>query len=161
MNREQLYQKTVDVLLDAYNKEELEHGRCDYCAVANICKEASVKTGMSVDSWSNLFTTSTLGQQYFYNKDGVQQQRGLKLIEATGYSVEELAKIEYAFETSIINTKKGYLYWRDVKTKQGQFIGLCAVLDVLKEIHEVEDVSHVENMHSLKEVKDKLMLKTI
>lgn len=142
MNRPDLYYKTVNLLLDAYNTGELKHGDCEYCAVGNICKEASEKTGIGNSRWNGAFCT-------FKNETGdsyVQMVRGfiptniaLALINATGYTVEELKQVEWAFETSIpINQRE---YYTEVNIKQGQYIGLCAVLEVLKDIHsaEVED----------------------
>lgn len=136
MNREELYHKTVDKLLDAYNNEELMHSNCMMCAVGNICD--------GDNSWSVLFFT-----EYNHRKKESKQivsvynfkeerEGGLQTIANSGYTKEELMKIEFAFENSISHN---YLYYKETAIKEGQYIGLCAVLDVLKEIHEKENIT--------------------
>ncbi len=152
MNREDLYRKTVDVLLDAYNDGELEHGNCCACAVGNICKESGELLDIDNSEWSMLFSTDDSGKQRF---NTYMTSEGQTLILGTGYSVKELARIEFAFESSIFKTPEGYLHWSTVRRKQGQFIGLCAVLDVLKEIHSIEEVEHLENVSRLTSISEK------
>lgn len=160
MNREQLYYETVDVLLDAYLNQKLEFGDCGACAVGNICRKASIKTKIPNYYWRYLFCTdSTFTQvknmwnclEYTDNR-----QQGEKLIAQTGYTIEELAKIEYAFETSLgFNLDLKYNLLED-DPKKAQYIGLCAVLDVLKEIHEKED--NQEEQEKLTKVYEKVMV---
>lgn len=175
MNRPELYQKTVDLLLDAYNTDQLKHGDCTACAVGNICG--------GNDNWRFLFVTPNNKQEKAdRNKVRVKnfdtneeklipndklvtfletntgfvdsdcnvswnvvsplqyinwKEDGIKAIESTGYTIEELARVEYAFEHSLRNTPEGYNYYVDKDPKKGQFIGLTAVLGILAEIHEV------------------------
>lgn len=142
MNRPELYQKTIDVLLDAYNNGKLVHGNCSCCAVGNICKESSNKLDISNSLWSFLFVTTS--EEGFYKPtraksyESFEMELVLSLINDTGYTVEELTKIEWAFETAIPFEKREY--YTKVKTKQGQYMGLCAVLEVLKQIHEKEEI---------------------
>lgn len=140
MNRPELYQKTVDVLLDAYNSRELKHALCTACAVGNICKEASQITGISKGAWSVLFATTTSLVQMEYESESLKESvyAAYKLINATGYTKQELMKIEYAFE------KEGY--------SDNQYPGLCRVLDVLKEIHETEQEVSNDNQVKLSSI---------
>jgi hypothetical protein len=165
MEREELYKKTVDVLLDAYNSEELMHSNCEFCAVGNICKEASQITKIGNGMWGNLFYTDSYGKQVqpeFCIEDTEQIKRWREeakiLIEATGYSQLELMKIEHVFESSIQNTLEGHAHWCQKHTKkQGQFIGLCAVLDVLREFHQVDCENHETSVTRLTTIKDKFL----
>lgn len=149
MNRSELYYKTVDVLIDAYNNGELEHGNCDACAVGNICKEASLKTGIDNREWIWVFCTGFDEEEgeYIQNRLCTLPQ-AFQLIEATGYTVEELAQIEWVFETAIPVDKR--YYYSYIKIKQGQYMGLCAVLNKLKEIHSIDEP--VNSQQKLNEV---------
>jgi len=133
MQREDLYYKTVDLLLDAYNSNQLEHGSCTKCAVGNLCNNKTY--------WSQLFMTSKgfngkLEQEFY--EDAYTKSIKKDLLKITGYTWKELAEIEWAFESSIENTEEGYSYYRNTDVKKGQFIGLTAVLNLLKEIHQVD-----------------------
>lgn len=163
MNRPELYQKTIDKLLDAYNNGTLEHGNCEMCAVGNICESGG---------WAALFCTQSSGYQIEAQKGKIVQNlrpilygqdifiveseqnvlkraRARNVIRKSGYSRKELMKIEFVFETSVSNTKEGYdkLVYLDSHKKMGQFIGLTAVLNVLREIHEV-DKEESNNSHA-------------
>ena len=145
MNRPELFEKSVNTLLDAYNNRTLEHGSCYACAVGNLCNHAAKELNFSNHIWNNVFMThSDIHRQYFYVKEElgferqIEYEKALKLISKTGYTAEELAAIEYAFESSIANDYERYTTRDKVK---GQYIGLCAVLEVLKEIHEKEEIT--------------------
>ena len=156
MKNVKLYQKTVNLLLDAYNDGELEHGSCTACAVGNICKEVAEQTGIFGGNWASLFMTRSndgvFKQSPFTYANAKTIRDGEQLVSLAPYSQEELMKIEYAFESSIHYSNKGYDYYADEDKKKGQFIGLCAVLDVLKEIHEVKEDAHKESVTKLNNV---------
>lgn len=136
MKNKSLYDKTVDILYQAYFNDTLKHLSCTACAVGNIC-------GGNLE-WRFLFVTEfgtqrnvidvhylTTSVAPFNSQLEVDKarKRAFDLIESTGYTPYELAKVEYAFESAD-------------KGKSGEdwmFNGLVAVLDVLKEIHEVKD----------------------
>jgi hypothetical protein len=140
MNRPELYRKTVDILYAAYFNDTLEHGNCAACAVGNmvaagcgysVIKDMQGKSAWNTDgprySWNNLFTTVN-GQQSVHNL--YRQDPYVRYeIASTGYPWYELAKIEYAFETADAGTNE----------EDYMFNGLVAVLEVLKQLHEVED----------------------
>lgn len=106
MNRPELYEQSVNCILDAFNKNELIFRRGGYCAVAAILRPASEATKISKQSFTRLFFTSIdtkndlpiqICESYLYSKE--QQEESKKLIDASGYTVEELKSIEYAFES--------------------------------------------------------------
>jgi len=142
MNRIELYQKTVDTLFDAYNNGTLQHGNCLDCAVGNICGS---------DAWSARFVTM-IDVKTCEIRRGVASHRKFSqeeietCISNSGYSEEELKSIEYAFEASIA---ENYYEFINYSPKRGQYIGLCAVLKVLSEIHEVDQTNHEEVSNKL------------
>lgn len=135
-NRVELYEKTCNTLIDAWLDGELRHGDCEACAVGNICGGRS--------EWENLFYTwRSIQEQNFSRPDPITGfiypdlwSQGKELIISTGYSVEELAQVEYAFESSIDHN-----YGKLSDTPEGQYIGLCAVMEVLWDIHGIQDRS--------------------
>lgn len=169
MNRKELYYKTVDILLDAYNNEELFHGNCDACAVGNIVKANGgfgQKPACSKYSsnWGIVFCTSMAPwvQKQIFNPENYGGEAKQEL-DQTGYHIEELAKIEYAFEFSIshlpvpqnTSLKDSYNYYKDVDVKKGQFIGLTAVLEVLASIHEIDKQGQESSQEKLQTVYNK------
>lgn len=193
MNRKKLYEKTVNILLDAYNGGKLMHGDCTACAVGNICGNNS--------RWAYLFVTTPTKQyrekpgfirlqspkgeiieikneelpnyvnsgfsfvfvffdyvNYCYGvvpaslKYAERKQEGIELIESTGYTMDELAKIEFAFENSIRDSTEGYVHYTDKDPKKGQFIGLTAVLNILAEIHATPEKQNKISQDKLEKV---------
>jgi hypothetical protein len=152
MKQPDLYKKTVDILVDAYFKNTLEHSICTACAVGNIIaanKGYELENTGEVDLDGRTMTTfdwiTPFGRvesmapqwKYVFMTDGIAQRidplgyngEAKAEIDSTGYSWANLAKIEYAFETA----PKG-------KTKEDwMFNGLMAVIDVLDKIHENND----------------------
>ena len=169
MKNIELYNKSVNTLLDAYNSGTLSHGNCHACAVGNII---AASRGITITDytwdvpkskepkWTKVFSTVDKKYRDLYEirteKHHTQrldmskyENKAKEQIDSTGYTVKELADIEFAFESSIgaDNTLKF--------SKKGQFIGLCAVLNVLKEIHETKEDIHSENTDRLKTIYDK------
>ncbi len=166
MKNKKLYYKTVNLLLEAYRTGKLSHGNCSSCAVGNICQEASLKTGISVSYWNSLFLTSFqieeirsnpnktkwVFKQNLFNPLPAIAEPAFKLIKETGYSVDELAKIEFAFENSIGEDVQAYNYYTGTERNLGNFIGLYDVFQVLKQIHEVDSLIHDININKLKNI---------
>ena len=137
MERKDLFNKTINVLVNAYRNDTLEHENCAACAVGNLIAYAK---GYKVDteninwhdsgvkeispSWTAGFCTNSIGFQStskrVYNSNSTVKDE----IDSTGYSFEELAAIELAFESSD---------WH--KADDSQFVGLMAVVDCLQKIH--------------------------
>jgi hypothetical protein len=119
--------------------------------VGNIIKAS---LGREVSNWGLVFSTTEankkpkINYKIYENCSFAREQ-----IDCTSYTIEELAKIEFAFENSIHNTKEGYNFWTDPKNqKQGQFMGLTAVLNVLKEIHETKEEVALESQVKLEKI---------
>lgn len=123
------YNWAVDTLLDAYNKGELFHGDCSACAVGNLCGGNG--------SW-NLYIKTTASGEATSPEDWVlclNAKRFNKPMPITPFTNEELESIEQAFEMALHNSKEGYKFWvKPENRKQGQYMGLVAVLKVLKEM---------------------------
>ena len=138
MIKPELYKKTVDILYQAYFNDELEHGNCAACAVGNICAgngiprhHPDLRQEINNASWRFKFMTR-LGQQRVKE---TAPASAMKVIRATGYTWRQLARIEYAFETA----------WTGYSKEDHMFNGLVAVLEVLKEIHQVTDADEINN----------------
>lgn len=144
MIKPELYKRTTDILYQAYFNDTLSHNDCAACAVGNICAGNGVpkmKGGALAEngfynnaSWGLVFMTG-LGEQRidseYINPDSEWYKEAVaKVIDATGYSWTELAKIEFAFESA-----RDGIY----DPEEQMFAGLVAVLDVLKDIHQVTD----------------------
>lgn len=133
---------------------KLKHGNCTACAVGNIC---GGNPSWSLRFMTNIFAESqrpetiisgiidrALGRPLPCEVEFLSENEELavfgyvdKVISDTGYTQKELAKIEWTFEMSIASD-----YANLSKTPEGQYIGLCAVLDVLHEIHDVKEALH-------------------
>lgn len=138
MNRPQLLAKTRQILFDAYYNDTLEHGNCYACAVGNI---VAANMGIKIvpcdffsftfewekgdSAWDAVFCTGNGAQRR--NPDAYEWCDARAQIDATGYTWEELAKIEFAFETA----------HRGDSDEDRMYNGLVAVLDVLDQIHNV------------------------
>jgi hypothetical protein len=139
MNRIDLYNKTVDTLFHAYFNDTLRHGDCSACAVGNICLGSGAHlygkyncqiVGSNL-AWSMAFYTETDSQVQTIEESSYHQNfNGCKdVIDATGYTLLELAKIEHGFETA----------YRGKSDDEHMFNGLVSVLEALKQIHEIKD----------------------
>lgn len=139
MKNESLYNKTLSILIDSYFNHTLEHNNCFACAVGNIiassCGIKLTKPGMiwakNVPHWDSVFMTG-YGSQFMYPENYSGEAK--RQIDSTGYTVQELAKIEFAFETA----KKGK------NEEDWMFNGLMAVVEVLDDIHENNDMQVTE-----------------
>ncbi len=160
MNRPELYQKTITTLNNAWREGILLRGDCEACAVGNI-----LQTG----AWKALFCTLTntedkTQQQHIADEgkhlvvhlwgtvesiqpDNERRIRNLivanEAIAQSGYTKKELIRVEYAFETAA--KVEGV-------DRQNQYNGLCAVFDVLQDIHQVDFSIHQESKEALESV---------
>lgn len=152
MIKPELYHKTVDILYQAYFNDTLMHTNCCACAVGNIVS-ANCGYGIPVksseeqkatwvgapypsnDGWARVFVTNVFGGAI--QRALPAQYTGLAKfqIDATGYTWRQLAKIEYAFEMADQGSND----------EDWMFNGLVAVLEVLKEIHQVTDEDLIQS----------------
>lgn len=144
MIKENLYHKTVDILVQAYFNDTLQHGNCYACAVGNM-----VMANMGITMLRDPTSIKDIywkGYSSYGNIDGKLQNsdwfdlikgtlcdsrkdEAHRQIESTGYSVSDIDKIETAFEGADYGTSN----------EDWMFNGLMAVIDVLDEIHENKD----------------------
>lgn len=141
MKNQELYQRSVDILLDAYNEKRLVHGNDCECAVGNLVRANGGASG----GW---FCPMLNYKEMVYREIPDANVKFKEKIEMTGYTINEIVSIEAAFESKS---------WVDEKNRT-QYFGLCAVLDVLRKIHEVDTDSHEENQTKLTAIYNKFQL---
>ena len=132
---------SIEVLQKAYLNETLEAGNCQACAVGNLVAASDYEG--TISDWRYVFCTNEGAQEFYDSRNSreysVLHDLGLEAIEATGYSVAELAKIEFAFESALTENEA-----EDMPEHQSQWIRLQAVLEVLFDIEGVEYDEEVE-----------------
>ncbi|KAA5540565.1 hypothetical protein [Adhaeribacter rhizoryzae] len=139
MKNKELYDKTIKILVNAYLNDSLVQGNCHACAVGNIiAANLNIKYDQDLKwinrqvAWSQVFVTlsnkiAQVKRPWAYTGPAREQ------INATGYAWPELARLEYAFERA----PRG-------KTKEERiFNGLMAVVEVLTQIHEIDEQTKV------------------
>jgi len=139
MIKENLFHKTIGILVNAYMNDTLEHTNCYACAVQNIVagnmgyKIIPKPNGHYLGDCSqisvvipNLRYENTLTA----NLDATVKGNALVELQSTGYSINDLVSIEYAFES---------IYRNDCIDKDDYvFKGLMSVVDCLAKIHEAD-----------------------
>lgn len=160
MYTKKLFDESISALVNAYLNDTLEHGNCTACAVGNlIASRMCAKPKLMKDysdgefyrwsngvrpEWISVFVTPTPGApqkvyplEYKYNLDAAAQ------INLTGYAWEDLAKIESAFESG--NTLKHFQINDSPEKEEAMFNGLMAVVDVLCDIHGMNETEKQES----------------
>lgn len=137
MKNQELFNKTISILVKAYHAGRLQNQNCYACAVGNIIADNCgfeyekdseglwVWVGKRV-MWQNAFVTIRgYGQDIDLSNYVGEVKRQL---DSTGYKVMELAKIENAFEEG--------------SDSDGDFLfnGLMSVVDTLMLIHEANEI---------------------
>lgn len=149
MNRP-TFDHTVGVLVKAFLKGTLAHKLCTACAVGNIV--ADIKKTVPDPSPDNntefeCWTYANGDRADWYevvceapDKLSPRYRNGLKQIESTGYTVEEIVRIEYAFEHAPGDPGDNFsgLFRGRCIDPDWMFNGLMAVVDVLASIHNVD-----------------------
>lgn len=124
------FDNTIKILVNAYLNDTLKHQDCTACAVGNIIKHnnAAVFTGIGAQDtmWLRLIGIRfrSDNERYMY----VDIETAERQVEASGYSLKELHRIEKAFE----NCDPGET------TDDWMLNGLMDVVDVLADIHGVD-----------------------
>ena len=166
MKTSERFDRAIAALVKGYMNGTLAKGNCSACAVGNIVAGAidctikkSEKPNGTIDFdfvsiighvtgpfWQNVFVTSVRDGRLSRN---VRQEINMLSyhgqseiqIDATGYSVKELADIEWAFEKATKIYFNDYHRKRDKrKIDEDQLKGLFAVVDVLCKIEGYDDV---------------------
>lgn len=130
MYTKELFHETVAILVKAYFDGTLEHADCDRCAVGNIiAARAPELYEKDPGAW--------------YSPMQGQESLARQQVIATGYSKEHVFKIESAFE-QCDDIPHG-ISWNDFTNDQWMFNGLMAVVDVLCEIHGMNEEEKKES----------------
>lgn len=117
-------ENAITKLYTAYHSGELDAMNCEHCAVGSICNNDS--------AWDNLpIFQSTLKWGNYIQPCDYELELAEIVIKESGYSKEELQKVEIIFLTAT-DFKKG--------DKETQFKGLCAVVEYLCELDNVPNV---------------------
>lgn len=167
MNRPELFVKSVDILVDAFQRGKLKNLSTCNCAVGNLI---SYRKGNYVDdelrdNWHDIIfkyrqrykmtkypksdvkpklsnLKEHLDMDEFYGTDGVKE--GLKELRSTEYDLNEIQQIEAAFE----NVSSTGVYPSSVDHVEN---GLIRSIKVLGKIHKIPAktvncmIKHVEN----------------
>lgn len=137
-NELEKFHHTVGILVKAYLNDTLEHANCHACAVGNMVAATQgiklIRLSSGAVRWADdriprWFDSLSFGEVY---KESNTIERDKKEAESTGYTYEEIARIEHAFE-----------YMREESTDFNDidfdgYKGLMAVVDVLADIHKVD-----------------------
>ena len=124
------YDTAVEKLYNAFNSGELNAMDCKRCAVGNLCDNN--------DEWVDVIPcgNSLKHIEENYRKrpmEGLSKypeyEKGLKVIEKTGYSPYELMMVEALFLD-----KTGH---KSGETKEEQFNGLIAVIEYLASLDDI------------------------
>jgi hypothetical protein len=155
MNKPQLFHQTVDILVKAFFQGTLLAGKCSACAVGNLVAhyKGTKPNSNSYDrfedcshpQWQSVFLGGRTRLSYQMLMEDTEQipwridvriPEGLEQIKSTGYTIDELMRIEFAFETE---TKRRFESGRELSSDERHFAGLMGVLDVLCDIHKVDE----------------------
>lgn len=137
MKNQELFDKTVKILVNAYLDNSLVQGNCHACAVGNlIAANMHLKYDKNLKwigrqvTWPQVFVTVSFEIAQVrrpWNNTGPAKEE----INATGYTWQELAQIEYAFERA---------RWSKNQDER-MFNGLMAVIEILSKIHEMDETT--------------------
>ena len=151
-------EKAIDIFLDAVNNGTLAKGTCTACAVGNlvahgmngtISKRKSengdylvFRTDVDSCGWSDAFVT-TEGEQSIY-ENSFNEPWVLKNVEATDFTIQELAQIEFTFETNTEIHHNRYNLTTAEEIRADQIKGLEAVVKLMMTFDDVKaDVKEV------------------
>lgn len=154
------FEKAYNALYNAFMNDTLAKGTCIACAVGNIVADAmgakvysqqddsSIKFRCSNNNywWNDLFFTTQCGQRIIkISENNKVKQLRKKILNLTGYTWRELAKVENAFEKNTIISFDEYNFYTPEQIMEDQFNGLMAVMDVLIELDNVKEGDKYKN----------------
>ena len=133
------FENAISALVKGFFDTTLVKGSCIACAVGNIIH---YNCGVKIDyDEKNPHNTSS---KLEYNDDWYDvvhrllytgnREKGLELISKTGYSLEEISKIEEAFEHNTNICGSNYFKYSKKEIMEDQYKGLMAVVEVLCKI---------------------------
>lgn len=161
----QRIEHAIDIFLDALNKGTLAKGTCAACAVGNLVADGmggkiSIVNGVFKcdeynSRWNILFMTDNQGNQDFRDQLYVNRvfksftkkeyfEGGEQNVSVTDFTEQELATIEFTFETNTKIHNTDYDEHSQEEIRADQIKGLEAVVKVMLKFDEVkEDVETV------------------
>jgi len=149
MKNQELFDRTVGILVKAYLNNTLQHGQPCGCAVGNliaannnytICKRVGSNWLFQdgninrVANWTEVHAYGEIIKDPCHDEE---YKNGVSELLSTGYDTYETSMIEKAFE-SVLFTDGEYDCDRDDEDPDG-YLGLMAVCDTLMEIHEANE----------------------
>lgn len=166
MKNPELFVKSVDTLVDAYERGNLEHLSPCHCAVGNLIAYNAgtykFEEDGSKNSWSCLMsamrendiknpTVNDKSLKFHFNLSNhlasiyqsfsedkpVTVEEAFKQIEKTGYTATEIERIEAAFEKHDINSETGLGINGRGSHCDDPLDGLLKAISVLGDIHEI------------------------
>ena len=156
MKTSERFNIAIKALVQAFLQGTLFKGYCSTCAVGNIISyHKGIKLSSCYDimlekdgteentKWFDVFGT-TRQDQFIYPHKYVNEAK--EQIDSTGYTWQELAKIEYVFETNTKIPPDNYTEYTLKEIDKDQFNGLMAVVDVLCEIEGITEVQEYKDM---------------
>lgn len=136
MKTPERFNRALKVLVQAFFNDTLAKGNCNKCAVGNICNGNL--------EWQEVFVTR-FGVQEINPKNYCGDAK--YTIDITGYTWQNLSKVEKAFEeNTAIDTWRGY-YDNNISKQEimeDQYRGLMAVVEVLCEIEGLDCTPYKE-----------------
>ena len=150
----QRFEKAYNALYNAFMNDTLAKGTCKACAVGNIVADAmgaivysqedmnSIRFHCSNDNywWGEMFVTYSDGQRITKISENSEVKKlRKKILNLTGYTWRELAKVEKAFEENTEIPFEKYNHYTPEQIMEDQFNGLMAVMDVLIKLDEVKE----------------------
>lgn len=135
MKNKELFDRTVSILVNAYQNDTLEYEDCKACAVGNLVCYSNgselKRIGNKIENigkyWSGGWSSIISCGEGKVNTDysGEFNKTKEKELLNTGYTLNQLAKIELIFAKN-----------RPYEAEDPNFVGLMAIIDYLMIIHE-------------------------
>jgi len=170
MKNPEQFVRSVDILVDAYENGNLRHLSPCNCAVGNLIAYSQgtynydAKTGGTVGAWVALMNVIRERVLTGINKDNISQVQdseyfrrngrfnyredvALQQAELTGYTANEIERIEAAFEKNRITECGIANQERNSRREDDPMDGLLKAVQVLGDIHEIPE----ETIHCMKE----------
>jgi hypothetical protein len=142
MRKKEKFNETVGILVDAYINNTLVHGHPCGCAVGNlIARKLNIKirlVGDTIPVWDGPGSGFSWFKRLYPDKVASGDVlEGVFQIDMTGYSVDEIVRIESAFESTCQKGSPGNIV-HDSKLDPDGYRGLMEVVDVLADIHGID-----------------------
>ena len=155
MKNQELFVKSVDILVDAFDKGKLKHMSACNCAVGNLIAYNTGKYISNNDDRANAWVhlLNLIREKSIANihphtngikkhfKNEYKSKDAFDVIKHTGYTANEIERIEAAFEKCTIDpkTKIAKMDSRSSDSYENPRQGLLNAVVVLGDIHEIPD----------------------